>query len=87
MNIQTKTHHIISLSDIIELIGDDCISIIENRWTFGECSSSLVDAPSFICEFSWVEQDILWNAIKEQLKIEGELLPCDVENLFVDLEA
>ena len=87
MRIQTKTHRIISLSDIIDLIGDDCLETISDRWTFGDCEHSLVSAESLISELLDEEQSVVWDAIKEQLGIEVELLPSDVENLFVDLEA
>jgi hypothetical protein len=87
MKIHTVKLQVIPLYQIIELIGDDFLETISDRWTFGDCTHSLVTAESLISQLLDKEQDIIWNAIKEQLKIEEELLPCDVEQLFVDLES
>ncbi len=87
MKIHTVKLQVIPLYQIIELIGDDFLETISDRWTFGDCTHSLVTAESLISQLLEHEQNAVWDTIKEQLKIEGELLPSDVENLFVDLEA
>ena len=76
MKIQTKTLQIISLSDITDLIGDDCLESISDRWTFGDCEHSLVTAENLVSQLLTRDQTI----IREQL-------PPDIQNLFVDLES
>ena len=62
-------------------------SKVYSNFTFGDCDYSLVSVEAFIESFEGEAFDALWDEVKVSLRIPGddEILPEDVDNVYVDL--
>jgi hypothetical protein len=83
----SETFKIISFSDIIDLVGDvDDIDI-----SFGDADFTLVNLVTFMYllerQKTFEECGKVWESVKETLKITGDLMPYDVEDIYVNLES
>ena len=93
MKVRNVNLQVFGMMDLMTAtFGDKAESVLEDskvygNFTFGDCDYSLITIEAFIDSFSGEAFDALWDEVKVSLRIsEGdEILPEDVDNLYVNL--
>jgi hypothetical protein len=80
----SETFKIISISTITDLIGDD---VDLDFISFGDADYTLLKLTTFLDYLEFEKSSIIWDALKDALKITGDILPSDVEDIYVNLES
>lgn len=92
MKARNLNLQVFGMSELMTVVfGEEYDRVLEDskvyeNFTFGDCEYSLVSVESFIESFEGEAFNALWDEVKVSLRIPGdEILPEDVDNVYVDL--